>query len=186
MLDAAVDPHLCCWGLLLLPLVEGCSKCLNSFIADVRCTATPLRDTAARSADLPDLVDSGKNSPLPHAALLSRASYLVGHGVDGQSGGSPSRHDAVHPQRLRLQAVGGGCLQGKVRSGTTKVGGSSPPRRNVSENTEVSSLPRQVKKESEKETNVQSSGPMLDKRGGSRSSQVTAEAQIRSPLMEMC
>lgn len=59
--------------------------------------------------------------------------YLVGHSVDGQGGGGPSRHDAVHPQRLRLQAVGGGRLQGEVRSGTTEVGGASLPRGDVSE-----------------------------------------------------
>lgn len=50
----------------------------------------------------------------------------------------------------------------------------------------ASSLPHHVEKESEKEINLQSCGPMLEKRGGSRSSQVTAEAQTRSPPMEMC
>lgn len=119
---------------MLHPLVVGSSKCLHCFphgsftvdrvklfflshsviliiVADVRCTMTPLCCTAACSADLLDLVGSGKNLPLTYAALLSGASYLVGHSVDGQSGGSPSRHDAVHSQRLRLQAVGGGGLQ---------------------------------------------------------------------------
>ena len=38
-------------------------------------------------------------------------SYLVGDGVDGQTRGAPPRHDAVHPQRLRLQRVGSGRLK---------------------------------------------------------------------------
>lgn len=43
--------------------------------------------------------------------LKQLAPYLVGHSIDGQSGGRPSWHDAVHPQRLGLQAVRGWCLQ---------------------------------------------------------------------------
>lgn len=39
----------------------------------------------------------------PEAERLS--GHLVGHSVDGQSGRHASWHDAVHPQRLRLQAV---------------------------------------------------------------------------------
>lgn len=51
---------------------------------------------------------TAKTKPFINAKLMS---YLVGYSIDSQSGGCPSWHDAIHSQRLWLQAVRSWCLQ---------------------------------------------------------------------------